>query len=171
MPNHLDVDIPSSLQSSTGSLLAAFQEFLASKGFTCERKPKPPGGHITPWWLYVALDANAPSKSRLQFGETVHAAVNPTSHLWVRGKDPYLAKGHQLLKEFIHLHDPNSGPGLAAFDGSEYGGDYLVFARGDVILTLPVPYPYLEADLQGWAYGRDVEGVEGWYPAAYVRHN
>ena len=84
-----DVDVPLSLRPRVGTLLTGFRAWLrANKSdslFRIYAKDKEEGGHVTPWWLHVVCDERRTRKSQLQFGETVHPAVNSTPHLWVRG--------------------------------------------------------------------------------------
>ena len=78
-----------------------------------------PGGHVTAWWLYACLDHRASSSSVVVFGETVHAAVNATPHLWVRGKEKWLGGSFRLLQDFLreevrlsesHVPVPHAAP-------------------------------------------------------------
>ena len=82
LPEHVDVDIPVVLRGRVGELLADFENYLCDLGFTgpCQpmRKAKKDGGkHVTDWWLYVPLDAKAPTKSIVKYGETVYNKINP----------------------------------------------------------------------------------------------
>lgn len=83
---HFDVNVPPLLQGRVGQLLWAFGDFLAERGMATTARGKPTGGHVTPWWLYLSLNAAAPRRSRIQFGETTFTRVNNVPHMWVRGK-------------------------------------------------------------------------------------
>jgi hypothetical protein len=172
MSGYRSVDVPLAVRPRMGHLLAEFEQFLTLGGFFCTRVPKLPGGHITPWWLHISVNGEAPVKSQLKFGETDYASVNPTPHLWVQGKEPYIGKGHQLLRKFIeHLMRPATPRHLvakAAFDGREYGSDYLSFDKRDVIIPLPTPLAHVGTDLLGWAYGKLTDNAVGWFPAVYA---
>ena len=99
---YVSVDLPPSLQSGMGGYLADLQRFIAAAYplARMERREKPVGGHVTPWWLYVEFGARAPAKSRVQFGETTFARVNRTPHLWARAKGKFLQLGLDLLRDF-----------------------------------------------------------------------
>ena len=101
LPQHMDVNVPGALLGRLGQLLGEFEGFLQRKGYTTRRQDKEPGGHITPWWLYVRLENRAPVKSEVQFGETDFADVNPAPHLWTRAKECYRKKALGLLREFM----------------------------------------------------------------------
>jgi hypothetical protein len=99
---HVDVNIPLELRPRVGALLQEFKCYLLEHdqvNLTCDAKPS--GGHITPWWLHLTMSAGAPTESRLQFGETLYAKVNPVPHLWVRGKARWLGTGVALLTAFM----------------------------------------------------------------------
>ena len=103
MDGHADVDVPVALQGRLGSLLSMLEIYLtrAHAAWPLKRRHKPPGGHVTPWWLYATVDTSCPKKSRLQFGETDHAEVNPVPHLWVRGTRDFLHLGQKILIDFL----------------------------------------------------------------------
>ena len=99
---HEDVNVPPELLPDVGTLLAAFHDYVASKGYACFREPKLDGGnHITDWWLRVTIDERAPERSVVQYGETVFDGVNPVPHLWVRSKAPFRHESYALLKGFL----------------------------------------------------------------------
>ena len=99
---HEDVNVPPELLPDVGTLLAAFHDYVASKGYACFREPKLDGGnHITDWWLRVTIDERAPARSVVQYGETVFDGVNPVPHLWVRSKAPFRHESYTLLKGFL----------------------------------------------------------------------
>jgi hypothetical protein len=100
--SHMDVDIPAILHPLLSTLLADFEVFLnEQQQGPCWRVAKPPGGHITPWWIYLRLSTEAPVSSVVKFGETIFAEVNPVPHLWVRGKARWIDAGFQLLTDFV----------------------------------------------------------------------
>ena len=68
MGGHADVDVPSALRGRLGCLLAGFEQYLAARGYAARRMRKPPGGHVTPFWVYARL--NAALAKEVQFGET-----------------------------------------------------------------------------------------------------
>ena len=72
---HQDVDVPASLLPELGTLLDRFRDWLIAERHQVKawRVPKPSGGHVTPWWLYVELCPERPAQSRVVFGETDHA--------------------------------------------------------------------------------------------------
>ena len=51
--------------------------------------------------MYVSLDATAPSKREVQYGETDCDHVNPIPHLWVRAKEQHREVGAKLLEDFV----------------------------------------------------------------------
>lgn len=161
---HLDVNVPVALRGRLGTLLEALEAALEEKGIRSWRVEKLPGGHITPWWLYACLDKRAPKLSQVQFGETVHQAVNPTPHLWCQGKSKHLEEGARILRDFL-AGETETRVALASFDGSAYGPEYLSFAAGARIRRLPAPE---EAD--GWAFGVRVGvlgAAAGWFPPEF----
>ena len=68
-----DVDIPPCLRFQVGGLLRTFSEQLSADGFLVEQTPKPPGNHVTSWWLYVTIDAIIPLIHR--GGVSAHAVT------------------------------------------------------------------------------------------------
>ena len=189
---HADVNIPAELLHSVGALLDEFDKYLQQKGYESSRGQKQWGRHVTPWWLYLTLSNKAVRRSRLQFGETRHASVNPAPHMWVRGSADFIATGKHLLRCFIatkaarmpaltqmptvlqklapgRREHPSASRGVAmhSFSGHDYGDEYLTFTAGDVVDLLPVP---AGVRAEGWAYGALVNArCEGWSPPTYVR--
>ena len=184
LPQHQDVDVPPVLQSLMGSLLADFEAYLRRRGFVGTRVPKRDGGnHVTAWWLHVPLRAEAPTKSRAVYGETIYDAVNNTPHLWAQAKVDYRTEAVLLLREFmeerVRLADtspraqtimadkpPRALTAVADFHG--WGEGYLSFRCGDAILPRRRP---ADVEPEGWAYGLNLAlGSEpGWYPPTFVR--
>ena len=185
LAQHTDVDIPLALLSRCGSLLNEFDIYLRRKCYQTRREQKADGNHLTPWWLYVRLCDKAPSRSEAQFGETSFAKVNAVPHMWSRAKRDYRGIAHQLLRGFIEqlaakatcLATSRMPPlppppcrnvpktiAVASFDGREYGDDYLVLSKGDIVLPLRAPEG---VDPEGWAYGF-FDGISGWYPPSFV---
>ena len=179
----MDVNVPDALLGRLGQLLQDFEAFVVRRGFITRRVKKPPGGHVTPWWLYVRMDDRAPSRSFVQFGETRHDEVNPVPHLWTRAKEAYRKDAMTLLRAFMAAaewratlppppHRPPPRPfkvALASFEPAEYGTNYLALSEGDCVEGVDAP-----AAGQGWAYGRIVstEGRRsepGWHPPPFVR--
>jgi hypothetical protein len=85
-----------------------------------------------------------------------------------------------LWQKYAVKHEPRGGvegDALAAFNGSEYGEDYLNYQRGDCLVLLH----FWEHD-PGWAYGIRIaisdaeegdaeEGdARGWFPASFSAH-
>ncbi len=195
LPQHVDVDVPPALQSLMGSLLADFEAHLRRRGFVGTRVPKRDGGnHVTAWWLHVPLRAEAPTKSRVVYGETIHDAVNSTPHLWAQAKVDYRQEAVFLLQEFmeerarvadtppsaltIMAHKPPSAlaavadkppsalTAVADFHG--WGEGYLSVRCGDAILPRRRP---TDVEPEGWAYGLNLasdSSVPGWYPPTFV---
>ncbi len=194
LPPHMDVDVPPSLQSLMGSLLADFEAYLRRRGFGGTRVPKRDGGnHVTAWWLHVPLRAEAPTKSRVVYGETVHDAVNSTPHLWAQAKVDYRQEAVLLLREFMEARvrvvdkppfasttpankppsalaavadkPPSALTAVADFHG--WGEGYLSFRCGDAILPRRRP---TDVEPEGWAYGLNLASgsVPGWYPPELV---
>ena len=187
LPQQIDVDVPGMLRAGLGTLLADLEIFVRARGLRARREYKPPGGHVTPWWLYVTLAEDAPSRSEVQFGETDHAEVNPVPHLWVRAKEAYRPTAKRLLLEFMgerQLYGPPRPPMpsrpppvpplvcLREFEGFKSWGDgYLTLAAGDVVELQAAP---TGSDAAGWAYGCVVPAsgdatAAGWFPPTFVR--
>ena len=181
MSGHRDVDIPSCLRPRLGTLLAGFGTFLRGRVIEQWRVNKEPGGHVTPWWIYSQLASEAPSSSIVVFGETDHAEVNATPHLWVRGKAKWVSMGYKLLVEYIsaerlvaHLppmpRRPPPSPvwrTLAPFQGEEFGDGSLTFDANMEIMPVEAP---VDVDAEGWQFGILVSsGSRGWYPPAFVQ--
>ena len=112
LPQQVDVNVPPALQSQLGTLLKKFADFAIGREFMCDhKKTEDDGNHVTEWWCMVVLDGQAPRKSLVQFGETVHAKVNPVPHLWVRAKARYRQCAVSLLQDFIiELQAPPPSP-------------------------------------------------------------
>jgi hypothetical protein len=190
--SHIDVDIPAALRPLQKTLLASFKDFVIEKQvghYWTEEKQGT--GHLTPWWLYLTLSADAPRASQVQFGATVHAAVNTVPHLWVRGSRgkpngrTWITEGHALLQSFVagmlRPPAPSRPPprGMLAdgvdeviltargeFDGTAYGEDYLNFQKFDMLLRLAVP---AGVDPEGWSFGLHcASGQRGWFPGQYA---
>ena len=197
LEQHEDVDIPLCLRFEVGGLLRSFSEKLSADGFLVEQTQKPPGNHVTSWWLYVTFDATARKKSRVQYGETRYDKVNSVPQLWRRAKEKYRRRAVELLRDFVReratrtaprtsvaaipsaspAHPPPSRPPpspwscvIADFFGEEeYGAEYLTLPAGDCVEEVDAPEP-----CQGWAYGKIVssEGRRsepGWFPPSFVR--
>ena len=183
LPPHMDVIVPPLLRSRLGHLLGDFEGHVQRSGYITRRRDKEPGGHVTSWWLYVQLDAQAPAKGEVQYGETDFARVNPSPHLWTRAREGYRKKALKLLQDFIAaaeekamLLSPPLRPvprpfkvALATFEPAEYGANYLALSAGDYVEEIGAPEPG-----EGWAYGRivstDGERSEpAWYPPSFVR--
>lgn len=136
------VDLPSGLMCELGHLLTSLQNYIQAKSLHHWVVAKPPGGHVTHWWLYALLDVRE-QRSQVHFGETDHDEVNPVPHLWLNGKANWIGLGHTLLKRFLRwrmatLFDEYAAVALAEFDGAEYGPEYLSFTTGCRIRNLPV---------------------------------
>lgn len=166
--SHLDVNIPAHLRPHAGKLLAEFQVFLERQSYTPWRIAKPPGKHCTHHWLYLSLEARAPRKTQLQFGETTFKDVNPIPHLWVRGKAPYRCEGRELLSKFLD----NLRLCIHEFDPEAYGADYLPLVRGSLVQMCSSP---TGVAAEGWAYGTALEDKnnepsrkKGWFPPSFV---
>ena len=98
---HRDVDLPRSTWHRAGTFLEEFGEWLRALGFTTWTVDKEPGGHLTNFWLYATIQSTSPAKSRVQFGATAFAKVNPRIHAYARAKGDYLATAVGLLRNFI----------------------------------------------------------------------
>ena len=98
---HRDVDLPSATLHRAGSFLADFQEWLTALGYTTWTVDKEPGNHLTNFWLYATIQNTSPAKSRVQFGATQFAKVNPRIHAYARAKGDYLTTAVGLLQKFI----------------------------------------------------------------------
>ena len=192
-----DVDIPLCLRFEIGGLLRSFSEKLSADGFLVEQTPKPPGNHVTSWWLYVTFDATARKKSRVQYGETCYDKVNSVPHLWCRAKEKYRRKAVELLRDFVReratrtarqtsvvaLRPPSAVPpppsrpppspwsrAIAALLGEEeYGADYLTLTVGDHVEEHAAPIA-----AEGWGFGRIVyldgrRSEPGWFPPSFVQ--
>ena len=188
---HGDVDVPLALRGRLGGLLAEMEGWLRLRGVSVRRVAKEEGGHITPWWLYAVLDPAAPSRSRVVFGETKHEAVNPTPHMWARGKATWHPRAMVLLRDFIKAAMAAPSPLLppssstppsppppparppprpdaltiqADFDGRVLGPEYLVMEAGAQLVPLAPP-----CAPEGWAYGRLIDSdAAGWYPPSFA---
>ena len=180
MSGHLDVNVPVALWPRLGQLLQCLEEHMISMGFTVWRVPKPPGGHITPWWLKVQLTSAAPTSSVVTFGETIYKGVNSTPHLWLRGKRRHIVSGCNILRHFVRDLLPMPAPSLppsatqppptfaaiTTFDGTVYGPEYLSFQAGARLRERPPPEA---VDPEGWTFAENIDtGESGWLPPAYV---
>lgn len=98
---HQDVDLPRSTWHRAGTFLVDFGEFVRGLGFHTWTVQKEPGGHLTSFWLYAVLDAHCSKRSKVQFGCTQFASVNPNIHAYARGKAPHLTTAVDLLEHFV----------------------------------------------------------------------
>ena len=98
---HRDVDLPRSTWHRAGTFLEEFGEWLRALGFTTWTVDKGPGGHLTNFWLYATFQSTSPAKSRVQFGASAFAKVNPRIHAYARAKGDYLATAVGLLQNFV----------------------------------------------------------------------
>ena len=98
---HRDVNLPRSTWHRAGGLLAEFGAWLRALGFSTWTMDKEPGNHLTNFWLYASMDSSSPAKSRVQFGCTQFAAVNPQVHAYARGKGQHLSAAVDLLRNFV----------------------------------------------------------------------
>ena len=107
MVSHHDVDVPGCLRRRMGTLLAEFEAHIAEQGRRPTQVTKEVGGHVTPWWLVWSEDPRCCAQSRIQCGETIYKAVNPTPHLWVRGKPglPCLSRGGSVVRGICRVGD------------------------------------------------------------------
>ena len=110
LEQHEDVDIPLCLRFEVGGLLRSFSEKLSADDFLLEQTQKPPGNHVTSWWLYVTFDATARKKSRVQYGETRYEKVNSVPHLWCRAREKYRRKAVELLRDFVRERATRRAP-------------------------------------------------------------
>ena len=197
LEQHEDVDIPLCLRFEVGELLRSFSEKLSADGFLVEQTQKPPGNHVTSWWLYVTFDATARKKSRVQYGETCYDKVNSVPHLWCRAREKYRRRAVELLRDFVRERATRTAPQTSVvalpppspappppsrpppspwsrviadfFGGEEYGAEYLTLAVGDGVEEVDAPIA-----AEGWGFGRIVyadggRSQLGWYPPAFVR--
>ena len=167
--SQIDLDLPHTLLPQADEVLERFFYWLKKRGEDCWRRDKEPGRHLTPFWVYICMSPQAPSKSVCSFGVTRHASVNPRVHAYTRGKQGYLQAAHRLLRAFITAPPAAPPPPTvvrATFDGAEYGRDYLQMKKGHhvILRTPPNGVP-----AEGWAYGLLLEtNVSGWFPPSYV---
>ncbi len=142
------------------------------------------GHHLTPFWVRVRLDEGTPTKSVILFGCTAYAKVHPRPHFYVQGGERFLERGYRLLRDYLLYEEarvahavpaarpplpPAPPPALrarAAFNGMDYGPEYLTLAVGDAVYPRTPP---AGVDCDGWAYGLHVPSNEtGWYPPMYA---
>lgn len=192
MASHIDVNIPSGMH--VGFMLEKVKELAMVKGLTFKTVEKPPGNHVTPWWLYVTFCDARSKQSTVQIGETVYAKVNKTPHLWVRGKAGWIELGRDLLLETIgaqeeqpsqppkpspepvkeHLLPPKSTSPqtprrppmhrLRAAFNGTLYGPGYLVADADALIL-----PLSSKDDQGWVFGiLNSSGERGWYPLEWV---
>ena len=100
MNGYASVDVRSSLRGMVGQLLDHFRMHL-EEHFDVEIRHKGEGGHVTPWWLQLALYPGKLRASRLQFGETTCQAVNGIPHLWVKCSDKCLTIAKRFMQSFV----------------------------------------------------------------------
>ena len=98
---HKDADLPLSTVHRSSSFLADMLQWLQGSGFTAWTVQKEPGNHLCPYWVYCVLDPTCTAKSKVVFGATRYAAVNPNVHAYVRAKQKYLPQAFELLSSFI----------------------------------------------------------------------
>ena len=98
---HVDVNLPRSSWHRAATFLADFARWLQAEGFSTWTVRKEPGNHLTAFWLYARLDDTLPAKSRIQFGCTKFAEVNPSVHAYARGKAEHLSSAVALLQKFV----------------------------------------------------------------------
>ena len=98
---HRDVNLPPHTVHLAGTSLSEFEEWLVVLGMSIWTVDKPPGNHLTDFWAYAWLDSSRPEMSKVSFGCTRFAAVNPQIHAYARGKGEYLAAAVKLLESFI----------------------------------------------------------------------
>ena len=80
-----DANLPAALLPHAASFLAAFADALEFLGVGVRTRGKEVGGHLTSFWVYAVLDQGRPAQSRIQYGCTAHAEVNPRVHAYTRG--------------------------------------------------------------------------------------
>jgi len=111
---HKDADLPASTVHRSASFLADMLQWLQGSGFTAWTVQKEPGNHLCPYWVYCVLDPTCTAKSKVVFGATRYAAVNPNVHAYVRAKQKYLPQAFELLSSFIETwaaaHQPEPEP-------------------------------------------------------------
>ena len=156
-----DVDVPSTQRHRLGSLLADFESWLRRlqpEVLVVGRQEKEEGGHVTGWNLIAVGRVEAPAKSRLLFGETIHAAVNPVPHLWVRGKQQWLGFGQSLLSQWV----ANGCPAVTALSPmplSAHPAEPTLRPSSSPMPLPPGPPPLsplrVVADFNGEDYGED----------------
>ena len=165
-----EVNIPPELMHELGWLLTSLQNYVDGKRLTHWTQTKQEGGHATPWWVYVRLDPRRRAQSIVHFGETTHAVVNATPHLWIQGRAKYIGLGHTLIKRFMRwrrasLLEQYEAVVIADWDATDFGEEYLSLRAGSVMENIPAP-PRIQPE--GWAYGK--AGTKyGWYPPHYVK--
>ena len=98
---HVDVNLPRSSWHFAATFLADFARWLQAEGFSTWTVRKEPGNHLTAFWVYARLDDTLPAKSRIQFGCTKFAEVNPSVHAYARGKAEHLSSAVALLQKFV----------------------------------------------------------------------
>ena len=99
---HQDVNLPPHTVHRAGNFLAEFHTWVRTLGISAWIVDKPPGNHLTDFWVYARLDSSRPAMSKVSFGCTRYASVNPQVHAYARGKPgEYLASAVRLLQHFI----------------------------------------------------------------------
>ena len=98
---HQDVDLPRSTWHRAANFLAEFDTWARALGIGTWTVHKPPGNHLTDFWVYARMDSSRPAMSKVQFGCTRFAAVNTSVHAYARGKGEYLAAAVKLLQNFV----------------------------------------------------------------------
>ena len=168
---YFHIEVPDALVSEIGTLLPSLLNYIEARSLRHRIVEKPPGGHVTPWWLYVTLDPrHAWSSSEVQFGETTHDVVIETPHIWVHAKQKWMPFAATLLKRFMAWRvaivlEEFDAVAMYNFDGAEYGTEYLSLTAGAAIVSIPPP-PRTRPE--GWAYGFS-NGLYGWYPPHYAK--
>ena len=99
---HRDVNLPRHTVHRAGDFLAEFYTWVRTLGVSTWTVNKPPGNHLSSFWVYGVLDSSRPAMSKVSFGCTKFAACNPKVHAYARGKGEYLSAAVRLLEKFMH---------------------------------------------------------------------
>ena len=130
------------------------------------------GGHLCPWELYVFINGNY-KKDRVASGFTKNRGF---LHTYFREPGARVSAStaqavfDEACANFTRVLEHAESAQLnflmarAAFDGTEYGPDYLCLQKGNRV----APCPHAEEG-NGWSFGRSLETQEeGWYPTKFA---
>ena len=130
------------------------------------------GGHLCPWELYVFINGSY-KKDRVASGFTKNRGF---LHTYFREPGARVSAStaqavfDEACANFTRVLEHAESAQLnflmarAAFDGTEYGPDYLCLQKGDRV----APSPHAEEG-NGWSFGRSLETQEeGWYPTKFA---